>query len=137
MILRANVESKKKSYQRETASGGKRYVARIQMTQSVDRIDVDRWPGGNDCEKPLAILEGSRMRVRRYVRRSPGRVTTYLREVRGRPRWGTRISRVHGENGANKINKSQREKVVEDGLESCERGTEKRKECETAISRGG
>jgi len=51
--------------------------------------------------------------------------------LRAAVRWGTRISRVHGENSANEINKSQREKAVEDGLE---RGTEKKKECETAIS---
>lgn len=36
--------------------------------------------------------------------------TTYLREL---PPDGARISRVHGENGANEINKSQREKENE------------------------
>lgn len=41
---------------------------------------------------------------------APERATTYLRELRPD---GARISRVHGENGANEINKSQREKENE------------------------
>lgn len=41
---------------------------------------------------------------------APGRATTYLRELRPD---GARISRVHGENGANEINKSQRERESE------------------------
>lgn len=41
---------------------------------------------------------------------TPERATTYLRELRPD---GARISRVHGENGANEINKSQREKENE------------------------
>lgn len=42
--------------------------------------------------------------------RAPERATTYLRELRPD---GARISRVHGQKGANEINKSQREKENE------------------------
>lgn len=38
------------------------------------------------------------------------------------PMGGTRISRVHGGNGANEINKSQREKAAEDGLRAVRNG---------------
>lgn len=64
---------------------------------------------------------------------SPGRATTYLRELR--PDGGTRISRVHGGNGANEINKSQREKAAEDGLRAVRNGERGGEECERAISR--
>lgn len=55
------------------------------------------------------------MKVRRYhvptylYSNSLRRATTYLCELRPD---GARISRVHGENGVNEINKSQREKEV-------------------------
>lgn len=49
--------------------------------------------------------------------------TTYLRELRPD---GARISRVHGENGANEINKSQREKENEGLYERAGGGQESR-----------